>query len=134
MSIWLEFWIAGIVAILMFVVSLFMLKEDYAPGELALARIGAGAQAIILGMFIGFVIAPLRVSLMADTSPEPSAAMGFLPALVILILIRQGLLARAPLIGKPMRAYRRALLRRQIGEANKVLTRLDGLDGKKGNS
>lgn len=133
MSIWLEFWIAGIAAILMFVVALFLLKEEYAPGELGLARIGAGVQSIILGMLIGFVMAPLRVSLLADTSPEPAAALGFLPALIILVLIRQGLLARAPLIGKPMRAYRKGMLRRQIGEATKVLARLDGMDGKKVN-
>jgi hypothetical protein len=130
-SIWLESWVAGIVAILMFVVSLFIITEEHAGPEIGLARIGAFAQSLILGMLIGFVIAPLRMTLLNGSGPpDPSAAMGFLPALFLLVFIRQGLLARAPLIGKPMRAYRRALLRRQIAGTNKVLARLDGMDGK----
>ena len=51
----------------------------------------------------------------------------------IALVIRRGLLARAPLIGRYLRAYRRAALKYQIDVAEKRLARLEGMDNKQRN-
>jgi hypothetical protein len=70
---------------------------------------------------------------MFPDAPPPSkglASLSALPAFVMLVIIRQGLLARAPLIGRYLRAYRRAAIMHQIDGARRALTRLEAVDAR----
>ena len=58
------------------------------------------------------------------------ASLSALPSLLLLLVIRQGLLARAPLIGRYLRAYRRAAIMHQIDGARRALTRLEAVDAR----
>ena len=62
--------------------------------------------------------------------PQAIASTAILPAFLLLLIIRRGLLARAPLIGRYLRAYRRAALKYQIDVAEKRLHRLESMDRK----
>jgi hypothetical protein len=101
--------------------------------------IGAALQGFIIGMLVGFVIMPLRIAFfvpdpaMFPDAPPPSkglASLSALPAFVLLVIIRQGVLARAPLIGRYLRAYRRAAIMHQIDGARRALTRLEAVDAR----
>jgi len=60
--------------------------------------------------------------------PKGIASLALLPAFLLLLVTRRGLLARAPGIGRYLRAYRRAALKHQIDGAKRALARLEALD------
>ena len=101
--------------------------------------IGAALQGFIIGMLVGFVILPVRIAFfvpdpaMFPDAPPPQrglASLSILPSLLLLVVIRQGLAARAPLIGRYLRAYRRAAIKHQIDGARRALGRLEKLDAR----
>jgi len=102
--------------------------------------IGAAMHGFIIGMLVGFVILPLRIAffvpdpqMFPDLPPPPSkglASLSAAPAFVLLIVIRQGLLARAPLIGRYLRAYRRAAIKHQVDGMRRALARLEAVDAR----
>lgn len=134
----LMLWIEGLVALvimLAFVIhSLFAFKAEHVEHHPARVRIGAGIQGLAIGLLIGFVIVPLRMRVMEATgvveAPDMSA-LSFLPALLMLIIIRRGALLKIPLLSTYLRAYRRASLLKARDDANKALTRLDEIEGRK---
>ena len=102
--------------------------------------VGATLQGFIIGALIAFTILPFRFaffvpdpSLVPDApAPPPKgvASLAILPALLLLLVVRRGVLARAPLIGRYIRAYRRAALKHQIDGARRSLSRLEALDAR----
>ena len=118
----------------------FFFKPEHVEHHPTRVLIGAALQGFIIGMLVGFVILPLRIAffvpdpdMFPDLPPPPSkglASLSALPSLLLLLVIRQGLLARAPLIGRYLRAYRRAAIMHQMDGARRALTRLEALDAR----
>ena len=114
-------------------------KAEHVEHHPTRVLIGAAIQGFIIGMLVGFVILPLRIaffvpdpSLFPD-APTPQrglASLSILPSLLLLVVIRQGLMARAPLIGRYLRAYRRAAIKHQMEGARRSLARLEALDAR----
>jgi hypothetical protein len=136
---WLEpLVMLGFTALFVLYAFLFF-KPEHVEHHPTRVLIGAALQGFIIGMLVGFVIMPLRIAFfvpdpaMFPDAPPPSkglASLSALPAFVLLLVIRQGLLARAPLIGRYLRAYRRAAIKHQIDGARRALLRLEAVDAR----
>jgi hypothetical protein len=134
----LMLWIEGIVALVIMLAflihSFFAFKPEHVEHHPGRVRVGAAIQGLAIGLLIGFVIVPLRMRVMEATgvadAPNTSA-LAFLPAVIMLILIRRGALLRTPLLSTYLRAYRRASLLKQRDDANKALAKLDEIEGRK---
>ena len=89
-------------------------------------RVHAGAfvYGLMFGAIFVFGVLPLRVTLTSGEVPDEMTAVSGVAIFGIIIAIRRGILARLPLIGQPVRAYRRAALRRSIEDAEKALEKL----------
>jgi hypothetical protein len=133
-------WIEGVVALvimLAFVIhSFFAFKPEHVEHHPARVRIGAAIQGLTIGLLIGFVIVPLRMQVMDVRGFDPGLSPGmsslsFLPALLMLIVIRRGALLKAPVLSTYLRAYRRATLLKARDDANKALAKLDVIEGRR---
>lgn len=129
MLLWIELGVAASVMLVLFGMTFLFKPEHMAPNPLAV-RAGAGVQGLLLGALIGFVLVPFRMAALSDAPPAPEASLAFLPAFILLIVVRSGLLARAPFLGRFVRAYRRATLRWQMSRAEQTLMRLEALEKK----
>ena len=136
----LMLWIEGIVAVvimLAFVIhSFFAFKPEHVEHHPARVRIGAAIQGLTIGLLIGFVIVPLRMQVMDVRGLDPGLSPGmsslsFVPALLMLIVIRRGALLKAPVLSTYLRAYRRATLLKARDDANNALTKLDVIEGRR---
>lgn len=136
MLLWIELAIVAIIP-LIFVATTFAFKPEHVGHGPRDVRLGAALQGLILGLLIGFVLLPLRMAFLVPEDGLPEAPRGgmatlsLLPFLILVIIVRRGLLARAPLIGRYIRAFRKASLKFQINGAQKVLARLEGIDAGK---
>lgn len=133
----LMLWIEGLVAlgfVVAFVIhAFFAFKPEHVEHHPARVRIGAAIQGLTIGLLIGFVIVPLRTQVMDssgfDTPVSPQlSSLSFLPALLMLILIRRGVLLKAPVLSTYLRAYRRATLLKARDDADKALAKLDAIE------
>ncbi|GAM99431.1 hypothetical protein U91I_03080 [alpha proteobacterium U9-1i] len=134
----LMLWIEGLVALcfaLAFLLhSFFAFRPEHVEHHPERVRIGALVQGLTLGLIVGFVLVPLRMGLMEIRGidmPAGWSSLSFLPALGLLILIRRGVLLKAPVIKTYLRAYRRATLLKARDDANKQLAKLDEIEGRK---
>jgi hypothetical protein len=137
--LWIEL---GVVAVItaVFVATTFAFKPEHLEHGSGEVRLGAALQGLILGLLVGFVLLPLRFAFftpdasLSEPPPAPRgdmASLSLLPFIVLMLIVRRGLLARAPIIGRYIRAYRKAQLKYQISGAQKVLARLEGIDAGK---
>ncbi|MGE0595193.1 MAG: hypothetical protein AB7P07_02405 [Hyphomonadaceae bacterium] len=134
----LMLWIEGLVALgfaAAFLLHAFLaFKPEHVEHHPARVRIGALIQGLTLGLLVGFVIVPLRMGYMefrgADM-PAGWSSLSFLPALILLIVIRRGALLKAPVVKTYLRAYRRASLLKTRDEAEKQLAKLDEIEGRR---
>jgi len=135
MLIWIEIGVAAAVMLVLYGAT-FLFKPDHMAPSIAHVRIGAAIQGAILGALVGFVLVPLRLAFFGGDGPpavpSPSVALAVLPILIVFVMVRRGLLARAPVIGRFLRAYRRATLRWQISNAEKALARIDNIEQRAG--
>jgi hypothetical protein len=136
----LMLWIEGIVALVIMLAflihSFFAFKPEHVEHHPARVRIGAAIQGLTIGLLIGFVIVPLRMGVMdmrgLDTAVSPGmSSLSFVPALLMLIVIRRGALLKAPVLSTYLRAYRRATLLKARDDANKALAKLDVIEGRR---
>ena len=131
--LWIEIaTVAAIVAIFLFQ-AFVLFKPEHTEHHPTRVKVGAFVQGAIVGGLFGLVLLPLRLSVFVPEIPGPPQAIAstaIVPAFVLLLVIRRGLLARAPIIGRYLRAYRRAALKYQIDVAEKRLARLEGMDNK----
>jgi hypothetical protein len=134
LMLWIEGIVAFVIMLAFLIHSFFAFKPEHVEHHPGRVRIGAAIQGLAIGLLIGFVIVPLRMRVMEATgvaeTPDNSA-LSFLPALLMLIVIRRGALLRAPLLSTYMRAYRRATLLKARDDANKALAKLDEIEQRK---
>ena len=126
--------------LLFFLYAFFIFKPEHVEHHPNRVYIGATVQGFIIGALVAFVILPLRLAffvpdtgLVPDAPPPPKgglASLSAIPAFLLLLVVRRGVLARAPFIGPFVRAYRRAALKHQIDGARKTLLRLEGMDAR----
>jgi len=86
---------------------------------------------VILPLRLAFFIPDPSLVPDAPAPPRPSgglASLSIVPFFMMLIVVRRGLLARAPVIGVYLRAYRKAALKQQIAGAQRALARLTAID------
>ncbi len=131
----LMLWVEGVGALVVtlgFVIySFFAFKPEHVEHNPGRVRIGAGIQGLTIGMLLAFVIVPLRMQVMdGAAAASPWASLSFLPAFVLLILIRRGALLRAPILSPFLRAFRRASLLKARDDVAKQLAKLDVIEGR----
>lgn len=133
----LMLWIEGIVALVIafaFVLhSFFAFKREHVEHHPLRVRIGAAIQGLTIGLLIGFVIVPLRMGYMEIRGidmPAGASSISFLPAFILLVIIRRGALLKAPVVKTYLRAYRRATLLKARDDAVKALAKLDAIEGR----
>ncbi|HRO02584.1 MAG TPA: hypothetical protein PLS69_03140 [Terricaulis sp.] len=128
-------WIEGLAALVVtlgFVVYAFLaFKPEHVAHNPGRVRIGAGIQGLTIGLLLAFVIIPLRMQVTAaPAAASPWASLSFLPAFILLILIRRGALLRAPILSPFLRAFRRASLLKARDDAEKALRKLDEIEAR----
>lgn len=132
-------WIEGLVALgfmLAFVVhSFFAFQPEHVEHHPERVRIGAAIQGLTIGLFVGFVVVPIRMGYMDVRGFDPAlspqlSSLSFLPALLLLIVIRRGALLKAPVLKTYLRAYRRASLLKARDDTDKALAKLDAIEGR----
>ena len=126
--------------LLFFLFAFLIFRPEHVEHHPNRVYIGAVLQGLIIGILIALFILPIRFAfflpdpgLVADAPKPPPkglASLSILPALGLLWVVRRGVLARAPLIGTFIRAYRRAGLKHQIDGARRTLLRLESLDAR----
>lgn len=133
-------WIEGVVALVFmiaFVVhALFAFKSEHVEHHPERVRIGAAIQGLTIGLLVGFVIVPLRMGYMDVRGLNPGispalSSLSFLPAFLLLVVIRRGALLKMPVLSTYLRAYRRATLLKARDDANGALAKLDAIEGRK---
>lgn len=129
--------LAALVVVCAFVIiaAELRLKPEYIGQNQTLVRVGCAIHGFTLGLFVGFVLLPLRAIGAAAANAQgltdwerTALAFAFAPSLILFIVLRRGALSRFPVIGRPLRAYRRASLRQQIASAQLSLARLTARD------
>jgi len=133
LMLWIEGLVALVIAAAFVIHALLAFKPEHVEHHPMRVRIGAAIQGLTLGLLIGFVMVPLRMQVMeASSAPETAgfSSLAFVPALILLIVIRRGALLKAPVLSTYLRAYRRASLLKQRDDVNKQLTRLDAIEGR----
>lgn len=132
--LWIE-GLAALVIMLAFVIhSFFAFKAEHVEHHPGRVRAGAAIQGLAIGLLIGFVIVPLRMQYMDVMDPRAAPGLStltFVPAILMLIVIRRGALLKAPVLSKYLRAYRRAGLLKARDDANKALAKLDEIEGRR---
>jgi len=131
--LWIEGTVALVIMLAFVVHSFFAFKPEHVEHHPERVRIGAAIQGLTIGLLIGFVIVPLRMGYMDVRGFDPGlspqvSSLSFLPALLMLIVIRRGALLKAPVLKTYLRAYRRASLLKTRDDANKHLARLDEIE------
>lgn len=135
----LMLWIEGLVALVIGVAfvlhALWAFKPEHVEHHPTRVLIGAAIQGITIGLLIGFVIVPLRMQVMdfrgVETALSPGmSSLSFLPAFLLLIIIRRGALLKAPVLKTYLRAYRRASLLKSRDDTTKALAKLDVIEGR----
>lgn len=134
----LMLWIEGVVALVIaaaFVLHAFLaFRPEHVEHHPARVRIGAAIQGLTIGLLIGFVVVPLRMQYMDVLDPRAApglSTLSFMPAVFLLIAVRRGVLLKAPVLSRYLRAYRRAGLLKARDDANKALEKLDAIEGRR---
>jgi hypothetical protein len=135
----LMLWIEGAVAVVIMVAfvahAFFAFKPEHVEHHPTRVRIGAAIQGLTIGLLVGFVIVPLRMQFMDVRGLDPglspgASSLSFLPAFLLLIVVRRGALLKAPVLKIYLRAYRRASLLKVRDDADKALAKLDEIEGR----
>ena len=136
LMLWIEGSVALVIMLAFVIHSFFAFKPEHVEHHPARVRIGAAIQGLTIGLLIGFVIVPLRMQVMDVRGLDPGLSPGmsslsFVPALLMVIVIRRGALLKAPVLSIYLRAYRRATLLKARDDADKALAKLDVIEGRR---
>lgn len=120
----IEIFVATAITLVFVISAMLTLRERHRDMSAWHVYLGAGIYGAIFGAIIGFVIVPLRAALIDGNLPPQTAGMFGFAALLLIIALRRGALARLPFLGPQVKAFRRASLRRQIEAAQNQLDKL----------
>ncbi|MBP6690605.1 MAG: hypothetical protein KA153_11475 [Hyphomonadaceae bacterium] len=134
--LWIEGLVALVIALAFLLHALFAFRPEHVEHHPTRVRIGAAIQGLAIGLLIGFVVVPLRMQVMDARGFDPGLSPGlsslsFIPALLMLIIIRRGALLKVPVLSSYLRAYRRASLLKARDDAEKALAKLDVIEARK---
>lgn len=134
--LWIEGLVALMIALAFVLHAFFAFKREHVEHHPTRVRIGAFIQGLTIGLLIGFVVVPLRMGVMNLTGMDAPTSTGmssisFLPAVLMLIIIRRGALLKAPVLKTYLRAYRRATLLKTRDDTTKALAKLDQIEGRR---
>ncbi|MEO0398921.1 MAG: hypothetical protein AAF224_05800 [Pseudomonadota bacterium] len=87
---------------------------------------GAAVYGVLIGLVIAFIILPMRAVLMSAETPPEFAALGGILVFLTMFSLRRGVAGRLPFLGRSIKAFRRAQLRKTIETAEKQLLALGG--------
>ena len=108
-----------VILTLFLTIAFFQFKDDHLDGPKSLAMLGAGLFGLMFGLIVVFGVLPFRLERQGAEPPQ------WLPLLVLMIFaLRSDRITSLPLIGKPLRAYRVASLRRTITQSRERLDKL----------
>ena len=128
----IQFIAGGIIAMAFFFVSLFWLRARHLGGKPFSTRFGSLIYGGVFATFVIAVMVPMRTQMMEQGPASlqgPEEMLRYIPAfLAFFLIIRSDLTGRLPLIGRFIRAYRGAVLRRTIEGAEKRLEKMAALD------
>ncbi|PQA89483.1 hypothetical protein [Hyphococcus luteus] len=124
LNLYIEAFVALFITGVFVVSAMLTLRDRHRDRSAWHVYLGAAIYGALFGAIIGFIIVPLRMALMNGDMPTGMAGYSGLGALVLIIALRRGLIARLPFLGPQVKAYRRASLRRQIEAAQKQLDKL----------
>ncbi len=136
LMLWIEGLVALVIALAFLLHALFAFRPEHVEHHPTRVRIGAAIQGLAIGLLIGFVVVPLRMQVMDARGFDPGLSPGlsslsFIPALLMLIIIRRGALLKVPVLSSYLRAYRRASLLKARDDAEKALAKLDVIEARK---
>ena len=124
LNLYVEAAIAAAIAIIFLIGAVSTLRTRHMDVSAWHVWTGAAFNGAIFGVVVGFVVVPLRAILATGTLPPEMAAGASFGFLAVMIALRSGLVSRLPFIGAQIKAYRRAVLRRSMEQAQKQLDRL----------
>jgi hypothetical protein len=133
LMLWIEGGVAVVIMLAFVAHAFFAFKPEHVEHHPARVRIGAAIQGLTVGLLIGFVMVPLRMQYMDVLDPRSTpglSTLSFLPAILLLIAVRRGVLLKTPLLSRYLRAYRRAGLLKARDDADKALAKLDVIEGR----
>ncbi len=123
-NLYIEIAAAIVIAMTFLVSAMINLRKRHRDVAAWHVWLGALVYGALFGMLIGFVVMPLRFFLTDGSVPPEQAGYAGLGLFAVLLVLRQGVLSRVPLLGPQVRAYRRASLRRSIEQAEKQIKKL----------
>lgn len=133
LMLWIEGGLALVIMLAFVAHASLAFKPEHVEHHPARVRIGAAIQGLTVGLLIGFVMVPLRMQYMDVLDPRSTpglSTLSFVPAILLLIAVRRGVLLKAPLLSRYLRAYRRASLLKARDDADKALMKLDEIEGR----
>ena len=117
---------------MIFAASFILLRERHKAGKPMDVHFGALIYGLLLGSFVAGLLYPVRMAAMSGEMDmgSPEFAQSYLPLFAgFIILFRTDILARIPLIGTAIIAYRSAMLRRGVEKSQARLAKLSALGG-----
>ncbi len=136
----LMLWIEGAVALAIMVGYVLYAFLAFKPAHVehmpTRVRIGAAIQGLTIGLLIGFVLVPVRMQFMEARGMDMPGGAGtqslaWLPALLLMIAVRRGVLLKAPVLSTYLRAFRRASLLKARDDATQALVKLDEIEARR---
>lgn len=136
LMLWIEGLVALVIAAAFLLHALIAFRPEHVEHHPTRVRVGAAIQGLAIGLLIGFVVVPLRMQVMDARGFDPALSPGlsslsFIPALLMLIVIRRGALLKVPVLKTYLRAYRRASLLKARDDAEKALAKLDAIEARR---
>lgn len=123
-QLWIEIAVAGLIVLVTLGAAMAMLRERHRDVDAWHVWVGAAIQGAIYGAIIGFLVLPVRFTLMGGEAPTLFAGVSAAAAFAVIIAMRRGVFAHLPFLGPQVKAFRRASLRRVIEVSNKQLESL----------
>jgi len=123
-NLYIEIAAAIVIAMTFLISAMINLRRRHRDVAVWHVWLGALVYGAVFGALIGFVVMPLRLFLTDGSVPPEQAGYAGLGLFAVLLVLRQGVLSRVPLLGPQVKAYRRAALRRTIEQAEKQIAKL----------
>lgn len=120
----IELAVAATIAAVFVLAAAATLRDRHRQGDGWHVYVGAAIYGLIFGTIVGFVLVPIRISMLSGEVPTNMMGPMGAGVLFVVIALRRGWIGKLPFLGPQVRAYRRATLRRIIEVSQKQLDKL----------